>query len=177
MVTKWIQPAAKSEEEYTNDFQIKAEEVDKIFGEPTWRAIKKVRNALEENLIAMEDKRDNKYGKLHLIIDTSTLPNGPTGLNPQFSQDDKDARDVDITARNTVPLYKHEKCIPTWILELVNPGGRPAHEGETAKNRENTLIAWAEKKVLRLLDQAAEEACKKFLINCIGVLYFKPLKD
>ena len=77
MVSNWIQPASKTEEEYTNEFQVKAEEVDKVFGEPTYHAIKKVHNAMEENLIAMEDTWDDKYGKLHLIMDTSTLPNGP----------------------------------------------------------------------------------------------------
>ena len=54
----------------------------KVFGEPTYHAIKKVRNALEDNLIAMEDHQDDKYGKLHLIMDTSKLPNGPMGKNP-----------------------------------------------------------------------------------------------
>ena len=58
MADNWVQLLAKTEEPYTNKFQIKAEEVEKIFGEPTYRTIKQVRNALEENLIAMENGRD-----------------------------------------------------------------------------------------------------------------------
>ena len=98
---------------------------------------------MEENPIAMEDIRDDKYGKLHLIMDTSTLPQGS----------------------------------PSQVTESANPGDRPRHKGGKAPDRENVLITWAEEKEEWLADQAAEEACKKFLIDRIGELHFKPLKD
>ena len=44
-----------------------------------------IRLGVEENMKAVKDRRDNKYGKLHLIKNTSLLPGGPTAKLPRLT--------------------------------------------------------------------------------------------
>ena len=78
-----IAPAAGiSKEAFTADFLIKASEVPKIQGRPKYSTVRPLRAAVEKNLMAMADPRDNLCGRLHLIQDVSLLPGGPAAAVP-----------------------------------------------------------------------------------------------
>ena len=78
-----IAPAAGiSKEAFTADFLIKASEVPKIQGRPKYSTLRPLREAVEKNLMAMKDSRDNTHGRLHLIQDVSLLPGGPAAAVP-----------------------------------------------------------------------------------------------
>ena len=54
---------AKSVKEITEQFVVKQNYVQKIIGKPTYTSIKPVFDAVNMNLIAMMDDRDNMWGK------------------------------------------------------------------------------------------------------------------
>ena len=70
-----VPTAGKSIKSITDDFVLGKNDVPKVLGKPSFTAAKPVMDAVETNLIAMTDRRDTQYGKLHLIEDTSLLPN------------------------------------------------------------------------------------------------------
>ena len=72
-----VPTAGKSIQAITEDFVQGKNDVPKVLGKPSFTAAKPVLDAVETNLITMTDRRDPRYGKLHLIEDTSLLPNGP----------------------------------------------------------------------------------------------------
>ena len=72
-----VPTAGKSIKSITEDFVQGKNDVPKVLGKPSFTAAKPVMDAVETNLIAMTDRRDTQYGKLHLMEDTSLLPNGP----------------------------------------------------------------------------------------------------
>lgn len=72
-----VPTAGKSIQAITEDFVQGKNDVPKVLGKPSFTAAKPVLDLVEANLIAMTDRRDPRYGKLHLIKDTSLLPNGP----------------------------------------------------------------------------------------------------
>ena len=75
---------------------------------------------------------------------------------------------MEIAAGTSSTPYEHDEYIPTQVRLSINSSGQPAHTGGKSQDRKNALIAWAEEKEEWMADQAAEEACNKFLIDCIG---------
>ena len=67
----------KSKEDYMAEFVIKSNEIDSIVGKPTYHDCRVIWLGVEDNMKAVKDRRDHKYGKLHLIKNTSLLPGGP----------------------------------------------------------------------------------------------------
>ena len=55
---------------------MKKNDIGVICGKPTFTLVQPLINAVKKNLITMLDDRDPIYGKLHLLEDTSQLPNG-----------------------------------------------------------------------------------------------------
>mmetsp|Transcript_48965 Transcript_48965/g.55453 ORF Transcript_48965/g.55453 Transcript_48965/m.55453 type:complete len:98 (+) Transcript_48965:267-560(+) len=74
---KSIPTTRKSIKEYTDEFEVKKNDVPKVIGKPTYTTVKPVLDAVDKNLIGMKDDRDDIYGKLHLVSDTSQLQGGP----------------------------------------------------------------------------------------------------
>ena len=72
-----VPTAGKLVKSFTDDFVKGGNDVPKVLGKPSFTTVKPVLDAVDINLIAMKDQRDPQYGKLHLIEDTSILPNGP----------------------------------------------------------------------------------------------------
>ena len=57
---------------------MKQNDVPKIVGKPTYGLVKLVLDAVEINLINMDDLQDLIWGKLHIVDEnTSLLANGP----------------------------------------------------------------------------------------------------
>ena len=75
-------PEGISKAAFTADFLIKASEVPKIQGRPKYSTVRPLREAVEKNLMAMPDSRDNMCGRLHLIQDVSLLQGGPAAAIP-----------------------------------------------------------------------------------------------
>lgn len=78
-----IQPKGITQEQFKSEFTVKANDVPRIEGKPTYATLRPLRKAVERNLMAMLDDRDPYYGRLHLIGDTSQLPNGPSSPIPK----------------------------------------------------------------------------------------------
>ena len=65
--------------EYFEGFKVHPEHLKKIGRSvrPSYKLLKPIYNAIDDNLISIPDSRDELYGKLWIIKDTSTMPNGP----------------------------------------------------------------------------------------------------
>ena len=72
-----VPAAGKSIKAIMDDFVKGQNALQKVIGKPSFTTTKPVIDAVEINLINMPDRRDLQFGKLHLIEDTSLLPNGP----------------------------------------------------------------------------------------------------
>ena len=72
-----VPTAGKSIKSFTDELVKGKNDVPKVLGKPSFTTVKPVLDAVDTNLIAMLDPRDPQYGKLHLVEDTSILPNGP----------------------------------------------------------------------------------------------------
>ena len=72
-----VPAAGKSIKDIMEDFVKKQNDLQKVIGKPSFTTTKPVMDAVEINLLHMHDGRDIQFGKLHLIEDTSQLPNGP----------------------------------------------------------------------------------------------------
>ena len=67
----------KSVAKFINQFKVKRNDVPRIMEKPNYSLCKPVLDAVEMNLINIEDPRDNIWEKFHLFTDTSQLPGGP----------------------------------------------------------------------------------------------------
>ena len=74
----------KSKEEYMTGFVQPTNMIDSIVGKPTYHMVRQVRLGLEDNLKAMKDYRDPKYGKLCLIKDVWRLNGRPMNVRPEL---------------------------------------------------------------------------------------------
>jgi hypothetical protein len=90
------QTTPKTVEEYLTAFPIQMEEVDTVFGRPTFTKANKVMVALKTNCIAMEDTRSN-LGKLHCIIDTKQLEADKQTISPSTDPGQIDFNELDLT--------------------------------------------------------------------------------
>ena len=70
-------PIPTTTKQYMEQFPLKKNDIGVIRGKPTFTSCQPLIDAVEKNLIAMPDDWDPIYGKLHLLEDTSQLPNGP----------------------------------------------------------------------------------------------------
>jgi hypothetical protein len=68
-----------SPEEYLERFPIKAEEVPRVLGKPTFVASSVVIKALKTNCIRMKDPRSS-LGKLHCMMDSTSLEKNKTAV-------------------------------------------------------------------------------------------------
>ena len=75
-----VQAKGVTPEDYTKQFKIKKNDVQRIVGKPTYATVKPILDAVEMNLINMDDQRDAVWGKLHILEDTSILANGPPAM-------------------------------------------------------------------------------------------------
>ena len=74
---EYILPTGRSVKEYVEQFATKKNYVPKIIVKATYTTVKSVLDAVDKNIISMLDDRDNIYGKLHLVSNTSHLAGGP----------------------------------------------------------------------------------------------------
>ena len=76
-----IQPKSKSKEQYTREFVVSANEVQKTIGPPSYAGtVQPIREAVITNLIGMSDRRDPQWGMLWMILNTANaalFPGGP----------------------------------------------------------------------------------------------------
>ena len=72
-----VRAKGNSAKEFANEFKVKKNDIQRIIGRPTYASIKPLIDAVETNLINMDDLRDPIWGKLHLIQNTAQLANGP----------------------------------------------------------------------------------------------------
>ena len=77
-----VQAKGVTPEDYTKQFKIKMNDVPRIIGKPTYATIRPILDAVEMNLINMNDQQDPIWGKLHILQDTSGLANGPPAMIP-----------------------------------------------------------------------------------------------
>ena len=77
-----VQAKGVTPEDYTKQFKIKKNDVQRIVGKPTYASVKLILDAVEMNLVNMNDQRDAVWGKLHILEDTSILANGPPAVTP-----------------------------------------------------------------------------------------------
>ena len=75
----------KKKEEYMMEFVVKNNMIDSIVGKPNYHMVRVLRLRVEDNLKAMKDRRDPRYGKLHLIKDVLRLPGRPANPLPAFT--------------------------------------------------------------------------------------------
>ena len=71
-----VQAKGVTAEDYTKQFKMKKNDVQRIEGKPTYATVKPVLNAVKMNLINIDDQRDAVWRKLHILQDTSLLANG-----------------------------------------------------------------------------------------------------
>ena len=64
-------------DDYTEQFKVKRNNIQRMEGKPPYAMVKLVLNAVKMNLINMDDQQDAVWGKLHIIQNTSLLANGP----------------------------------------------------------------------------------------------------
>ena len=83
-------------------------DVPKVLGKPSFTAAKQLLDAVETNPIAMTDRRDTRYGKLHLMEDTSLLPNGPALQVVQSADQGQPQPYVALTTVQEQQNYLHE---------------------------------------------------------------------
>jgi hypothetical protein len=68
-----------SSEDYLERFPIKAEEVPRVIGKPTFVSLNVVIKALKTNCILMKDSR-SALGKLHCVMDSSRMEANKTAI-------------------------------------------------------------------------------------------------
>ena len=90
------------------EFKVKSRDVDSIVGKPTFHDCCLIRLGVEENCMAVKDRRDNKYGKLHLIRNTSILPGGPDNELPRLT-------DRGIPAYPDENWYNRQDYATEWV--------------------------------------------------------------
>ena len=100
----------KSIKEYTDEFEVKKNDVSKIMGKPTYTTVKPVLDAVDKNLIGMLDDRDNIYGKLHLVSNTSQLAGGPAQQVVISANQGRPQPYVHRTIARERQNYLHEYC-------------------------------------------------------------------
>ena len=72
-----IPPKGRSVEEYTEQFVVKKDDMPRIRGNPNYLTCKPVLDRVKTNLINMLNPRDNTWGKLHIVSNTSQIPREP----------------------------------------------------------------------------------------------------
>ena len=77
-----VQAKGVTPEDYTKNFKIKKNDVPRIIGKPTYAKVKPILDAVEMNLINMNDQQDPIWGKLNILQDKSILANGPASMIP-----------------------------------------------------------------------------------------------
>ena len=77
-----VQAKGVTPEDYTKQFKIKKNDVPRIIGKPTYATVKQILDAVEMISINMNDQQNPIWGKLHILQDTSILPNGPAAMIP-----------------------------------------------------------------------------------------------
>ena len=92
------------------EFKVKSRDVDSIVGKPTFHDCCLIRLGVEENCMAVKDHRDPKYGKLHLIKNTSQLPGGPANELPRLT-------DRGIPAYPDQDWYSRQDYATAWVTE------------------------------------------------------------
>ena len=104
-------------EDYTKLFKIKKNDVQRIVGKPTYATVKPILDAVEINLINMNDQRDAIWGKLHILEDTSILANGPPAVIPaSVNQGEQIPWVVPITNRQRETyLIEYFKLQNNWL--------------------------------------------------------------
>jgi len=102
-----VQAKGVTPEDYTKNFKIKKNDVPRITGKPTYATVKPILDAVETNLINMNDQRDPFWGKLHILQDTSGLVNGPDAMIPESTnQFEPDEWQLGFTHRQR-EIYLH----------------------------------------------------------------------
>ena len=74
---KHVQAKGSTIEEFTSEFKVKKNEVQRVIGRPTYLSLKPLIDAVETNLINMDDLRDPIWGKLHMIQIIAQSANRP----------------------------------------------------------------------------------------------------
>ena len=71
---KHATPKGITEDEFEQRLTVKPGDLEPIEGRPKYNAIYQVQKAVKENLAAFDDQREPTYGRMHLVVNTSTLP-------------------------------------------------------------------------------------------------------
>ena len=70
-------PTPTSIKSFMNEMIMKKNDISTIRRKPTFTSCKPLIDAVDKNLINMDNERDPIYGKLHTVSNTSQLPGGP----------------------------------------------------------------------------------------------------
>lgn len=103
--------------EFYETFKVRPENVKKIMGSmlPNYKLLKPIYNAVDDNLIGIRDERDQTYGKLWMIKDTSTMPNRP---NNRIVATAHPGRAPYYAAANQMTQRDYENQMNTWRQDL-----------------------------------------------------------
>ena len=142
-----IQPKSKSKEQYTREFVVSANEVQKTIGPPSYAGtVQPIREAIITNLIGIVDSRDPMWGTLWMILNTANaalFPGGP----------------------------------PAQILPTAHPGDiLPWVHPTTARDRENYMIGHVRDMERYENELAINEAMKDFIHTRVDPVYFDALR-
>ena len=77
-----IVQSTKTAKEFFDEFEKSPDEVPHISGTPTFLQLHGIIHYIEGNCMAIADDRDIKYGKGHILTDTSLLTGGPAAQIP-----------------------------------------------------------------------------------------------
>ena len=142
-----IQPKSKSKEQYTREFVVSANEVQKTIGPPSYAGtVQPIREAIITNLIGIVDSRDPMWGTLWMILNTANaalFPGGP-------------------------PAQIQPTAHPGDIIPWVHP--------TTARDRENYMIGHVRDIERYENELAINEAMKDFILTRVDPVYFDALR-
>jgi len=142
-----IQPKSKSKEQYTREFVVSANEVQKTIGPPSYAGtVQPIREAVITNLIGMSDRRDPQWGMLWMILNTANAALFPGGPQAQ----------IQPTAH------------PGDIIPWVQP--------TTQRDRENYMIGHVRDMERYENELAINEAMKDFILTRVDPVYFDALR-
>ena len=100
-------------EEFLEEFPVKPEEIDPVVGIPTFVASLRVVTAIKTNSIAMDDDRSD-LGKLHCIMDSSSLETNKTKVTASIDPGELDYSECKTEEERTIHLAKYSRQRFLW---------------------------------------------------------------
>ena len=71
-----VTESTKTAKDFFDEFEKSPDEVPRISGAPTFLQLHGIIHHIKGNCMVIADARDLRYGKGHILTDTSILPNG-----------------------------------------------------------------------------------------------------